>query len=100
MRVGSLFWITSVGSVHHCHGIDLDETTRIGGKPHHLDRCCRWFGVAEIFRPNTIERVLLGKVGHETIGGNDVRERRSHRGETALEVLQGRTCLTFHGLGH
>src|SRR5262249_15101896 len=56
-------------SIDHRHRVDLDQTAGIGGEPHDLHSGGRRLGVAEIFAPHTVERVLVGEVGDEAVGG-------------------------------
>src|SRR5262245_20377184 len=46
-------------SIDHRHRVDLDQAARVGGKPHHLHGRGGRLGVAEIFRPHPVERVLV-----------------------------------------
>jgi hypothetical protein len=59
-------------SIDHGNRVDLDETTRIGRQPDDLNRRRRRLGLTEIFRPDTIERVLLAEIGYKAISGDDI----------------------------
>ena len=57
-------------------------------------------GVAEVFAPHPIERVLVRKIGDEAVDGHDVGERRAHRFEPPLEILERGARLAFHVARH
>src|SRR5580704_14973039 len=90
----------SFRSVDDRHSVDLDQAARVGGEPHHLDRRRRRFGIAKIFAPDAIERVLIREVGDEAISSDHVRERRTYGLQTALEILQRRLRLPRHVARH
>src|SRR6266567_3175582 len=72
----------------------------IGGKPHHLHRRRGGLGVAEIFAPHPVERILVRKVGDEAVGGDHVGEGRTHRFEAALQVFECGARLALHIARH
>ena len=94
------FGLRRFRSIDHGNRVDLDETARIGRQPDDLNRRRRWFGLTEIFGPDTIERVLIAEIGDKAIGGDDIGKACADRLQAALEIVERRPRLPLHVRRH
>jgi len=79
--------------INHGGCVDLNKAARIGREANDLNRRRRRLGLAEIFRPDTIERVLIAEIGDKAIGGDNIGEGCAGCLQAALEIFERRPRL-------